>query len=282
TLAVPYDFELLYALGSNLEIGNGLDVLKLIEQTERLGMDAITTGVVLGWLAEAFEKELITKDDTNGLEIRFGNVDSFIEAIKRIASRDSNNKDIFWYAGEGLNALVKKYGGNDFAIMINSHPPAGYSTGPYTILGHYIGARHSHLDNAGYSLDQKALNKHYTPQQAVEWLLKEEEWRNVLNSLVACLFARKIYTPELVVECLSNIGISKSQEELLELGRKIQKLRIETKLKFGMDYPRSMASLPKRFFQMPTAHGKIPEKLIKEKLYSSFRKTAKERYNIQI
>ena len=91
-------------------------------------------------------------------------------------------------------------------MMINKHPPAGYSSDPYKILGHAIGGRHSYLDNARYSLDQKTLNKKLSPSDAVLSLVKEEEWRNVLNSLIICLFARNIYTPELVIECFNNIG----------------------------------------------------------------------------
>ncbi|MHA2204009.1 MAG: aldehyde ferredoxin oxidoreductase N-terminal domain-containing protein, partial [Candidatus Hodarchaeales archaeon] len=194
SIAVPYDYEPMYALGSILQIGDGIELLKLIEQTERLGLDAITTGVILGWMAEAYEKGLLTNEDTKGLSIKFGNVGDFLKIIKRIAYRYSEDKDLYWYAGEGLDQLTEKYGGSEFAVRFNNNPPAGYSTGPYSMIGHAIGARHSHLDNAGYSLDQKTFDKTLSPSEAVLALAKEEEWRNVLNSLIICLFARSIYT----------------------------------------------------------------------------------------
>jgi aldehyde:ferredoxin oxidoreductase len=281
SLAVPYDFELLYALGSNLEISNGLEVLKLIEQTERVGLDSITTGVVLSWLAEAFGKGIITEEDTHGLKIRFGSVTDFIEVIKRITYRDSNNKDLFWVAGEGLHALVEHYGGNNFAMMLNKHPPAGYSTGPYTILGHAIGGRHSHLDNAGYSFDQKTIGKKVSASEAVLSLVKEEERRNVLNSLVICLFAGNIYTPELVIECLSNLGIQKTEKELLDLGKEIQRCRIQTKLGFGFNFSDMTSNLPNRIFEMPTAHGKISKTELDD-LFAAYNFLVKERYAISL
>ncbi len=277
SLAVPYDYEPMYALGSNLQISDGTELLKLIEQTERLGMDAITTGVILGWLAEAFEKGLLTEIETKGLPIRFGHVNDFIEIIKRITYRNSEDKDLYWYAGEGLDQLVEKYGGSEFAVRFNNNPPAGYSTGPYSMIGHAIGARHSHLDNAGYSLDQHALGKKISPTQAVLKLAKEEEWRNILNSLIICLFARNIYTPQLVKECLQNLGTDKTEEELLELGLEIQKLRIKTKKRFGFSYDTLIKKIPNRIYEMPTAHGKLYETQMIN-LFNAYEVLLKERY----
>lgn len=277
SIAVPYDYEPMYALGSLLQIGDGIELLKLIEQTERLGMDAITTGVILGWMAEAYERGLLSKEDTKGLSIRFGNVNDFLEIIKRITYRDFEEKDLYWYAGEGLNQLVEKYGGNEFAVRFNNNPPAGYSTGPYSMIGHAIGARHSHLDNAGYSFDQKTFYKTLSPSEGVLALAKEEEWRNILNSLIICLFARNIYTPQIVVECLQNLGTDKTEEDLLKLGVKIQKMRIETKLRFGFNYDTLIEKVPKRIYEMPTAHGLLSETQLRS-LFNAYEVLLKERY----
>ena len=279
SIAVPYDYEPMYALGSNLLIGDGIELLKLIEQTERLGLDAITVGVILGWMAEAYEKGLLTNEDTNGLPIRFGHVDDFLEVIKRITYRTPGKKDLYWLAGEGLDSLVTEYGGSEFAVRFNKNPPAGYSTGPYSMFGHAIGARHSHLDNAGYSMDQKTFGETINPSEAALELCKEEEWRDVLNSLVVCLFARKIYTPGLVAECLGNLGVERTANDLLDLGLKIQKLRLETKIRFGYQYSTLHEKIPERVYEMPTGHGKISKDHMKD-LIDSFQLLLKERYEI--
>jgi aldehyde:ferredoxin oxidoreductase len=257
SIAVPYDYEPMYALGSNLMIGNGIELLRLIEQSERLGIDAITLGGILGWLSEAFEKEIITEKETNGQLVRFGNLNDYLEVIKKITYRGDNKEDIFWIAGEGLDALVRKYGGKDFAVKFNNNPPAGYSTGPYSMIGHAIGGRHSHLDNAGYLLDQKTFGKPLPPKEAILKLVREEEWRNVLNSLVICLFARNLFTPSIVLDCFKAIGMEKSEENLLNLGLEIQQLRIRSKINFGFKYGSLREDLTKRISNMPTAHGQL-------------------------
>ena len=52
----------------------------------------------------------------------------------------------------------------------------GYHTGPGCYIGYSTGARHSHLDSAGYSLDQKILSTGLllTPSEVAETLVMEE------------------------------------------------------------------------------------------------------------
>jgi aldehyde:ferredoxin oxidoreductase len=50
-----------------------------------------------------------------------------------------------------------------------------------------MGLRHSHLDNAGYSVDQNQLVKEKIgPEKLAESLLAEERWRQILSSLLFC------------------------------------------------------------------------------------------------
>lgn len=82
---------------------------------------------------------------------------------------------------------------------------AGYHTGPAYHLGMILGARHSHLDNAGYSIDQKVLTKQKVSQEELaNMIIDEESWRNVLSSLVICFFAREIYTMDVVKKLLKH------------------------------------------------------------------------------
>jgi len=70
----------------------------------------------------------------------------------------------------------------------------GYHTGPAAHIGYLFGARHSHLDSAGYSIDTKSMTKSITAEQLVENILKEEQWRQIISSLVICFWKRGLYT----------------------------------------------------------------------------------------
>ena len=127
----------------------------------------------------------------------------------------------------------------------------GYHTGPAAHAGFLVGARHSHLDNAGYSLDQKVLSqKTLSPQELAQALVKEESFRQILSSLVVCFFAREIYTPDTIVSALQMAGFKLTIEQLDQLGRRIhwEKFRFKQREGFSFENLR----IPRRILETPS------------------------------
>jgi aldehyde:ferredoxin oxidoreductase len=54
----------------------------------KLGLDTLETGSLIGWAMELFEKGILTTEDTGGLDLSFGNAAAVIEMIQRIARRE--------------------------------------------------------------------------------------------------------------------------------------------------------------------------------------------------
>ena len=88
-----------------------------------------------------------------------------------------------------------QYGGADFACVLGQEM-AGYATGEVFFVSQALGFRSSHLDAGGYSYDQKHTDKDVAG--AVQFLADDERERALLTSMVSCLFARNVYTPELL------------------------------------------------------------------------------------
>ena len=53
-----------------------------------MGIDTITAGNCVGFAFELYEKGIITKADTDGLELTYGDHGAMIELIKKIGSRE--------------------------------------------------------------------------------------------------------------------------------------------------------------------------------------------------
>jgi len=68
------EYELLYSLGGALGIDDIEVTAKLNSICDRAGLDGISAGVTLAWAMEAYERGLLTKEDTDGLDLRFGTV----------------------------------------------------------------------------------------------------------------------------------------------------------------------------------------------------------------
>jgi len=260
TTTIPYDNETIYALGFMLGMKSAEDYLRLIDVVDRIGMDAISTGVTLAWATEAYECGIITKEHTDGLDFHWGDVQVYSEAIEKIVAMPN---EFYQNLAKGVEHVSSIYGGQDYALAFGGNEMPEYHTGIACYLNNLTGARHSHLDSAGYDLDQKLIGKEFTIEEVVKGLLKEEEWRQILSSLVVCFFARKVYSAERVIKALDAIGIENWTEEKLEdLGRVIHRAKMDFKFREGFDLAK--LRIPKRIFEVPTPHGFLKEEDVRK------------------
>jgi aldehyde:ferredoxin oxidoreductase len=66
------------------------DVIKafvLSNEVDRLGMDTNHVGWLISWLMECYEKELISKDNIDGIDLHWGNVEGTMLMLQKIAGR---------------------------------------------------------------------------------------------------------------------------------------------------------------------------------------------------
>lgn len=248
TSMISYDYEPIYALGSMLGIGQADHYLKLMDRIEAFGIDAMSTGVALAWATEAMERGLITETETKGIRLTWGDHTAYMEAAGYIVSQPN---EFYRTLARGVEDAAYRYGGEDFALTFGGNEMPGYHTGPAAHVGTLLGARHSHLDNGGYGIDQKLLaKKKVTPEELTTAILDEEYWRQILSSLVVCFFARGIYLPELVPQLLTVTGFEFTPDDLTRIGQEIhrEKYRFKYREGFSLDTLR----IPGRIFETPS------------------------------
>jgi len=269
TTMISYDYELIYSLGSMLGIGTPEGLLKLIDEVEIQGLDAISTGVVLAWATEMLQRGLISEKETNNLKLQWGDYSTYIKAVRFIVNQPN---DFYKALARGVEYASSIYGGKDFALAFGSNEMAGYHTGPLFYGTLLTGARHSHLDSAGYSFDEKNVKSHLTPtpEDGASMILNEEIWRQILTSLVICLFARGIYDEKIVKDALSIVGLNMDGATLKQKGLEILRMKYEFKLREGFD-PKNLR-IPKRITETETPLGKIDEEYLKSLINNYFSK----------
>ncbi|GAB4266890.1 MAG: aldehyde ferredoxin oxidoreductase family protein [Candidatus Rifleibacteriota bacterium] len=262
TFKVSYDHELIYAWGSNLSVSSSEDVLRALLYVEKQGWDAISMGVILAWAVEAFQKGLITQEHTDGLVLNFGDCETYLKVMKRIAAR---HNEFYSDLEKGVIWCAEKYGGKEFAVAFGKNEAPGYMTGLHAYLGYATGVRHSHLDSAGYSVDQQKLNSEKTDTQWTDDLYRESVWRMICNSLVICLFARNIYKKDVILEGLNILGMRHFDDTKLMLAaRKIHAMKIKLKKDFGFSF--DDLYFPSRLEKAITASGKVTAELFNEQV----------------
>ena len=126
------EYETLALLGSNCLIDNLEALCFANELCNRFGLDTMSTGGTIAFGMEAYEKGLINREDTGGIELRWGSVDSMIEMIKMIAQKKGFGEVL----GKGVKKASEILGKNsiEFAMHIKGlelpgHDPRAYNGG---------------------------------------------------------------------------------------------------------------------------------------------------------
>ena len=81
------EYETLGMFGSNQLIDDLPTIIQANILCDKLGLDTISTGNVIGFIMECFERGLISSKETDGLEIRFGDGEASLAALEMIAYR---------------------------------------------------------------------------------------------------------------------------------------------------------------------------------------------------
>lgn len=144
----PYggpEYETIGAFGPNCGIGDLHAIAKANELCNAYMLDSISTGATISFAMECFEHGLLNLENTDGLELRFGNAEAMLTMIERIARRQGFG-DLL---AEGSLRAAEKIGGEAkfFAMQVKGqelamHEPRGkYNVGMGYAISE-IGADH--------------------------------------------------------------------------------------------------------------------------------------------
>jgi len=244
---VSYDYEPIFAVGSMIGVTDASGVLAILDEVEKVGVDVMSAGVALAWATEAFQKGLISEEQTL-VPLEFGHVEGYRQAVGHLGYA---RNEFYMRLNQGALKAAQYYGGEDFACVLGQEM-AGYATGEVFYAQQSMSFRHSHLDVGGYSYDQ--TNDQQDVDKAVDFFIKDEQGRCLLTSLVACLFARGVYKNDVMAKCLETLGNPDMAGKLEQVGAEIQKLRWQVRFKTG--YDPLQTRVPKRFLEVQTWKGK--------------------------
>ena len=97
------EYETAAGFGSNLGIWNAEFIMEANWHCDNYGIDTITTAVVIAFLMECFQRGYLTQEDTDELELTWGNEKAVLRFIHQIAHRETAlSKE----AGKGMQHLV--------------------------------------------------------------------------------------------------------------------------------------------------------------------------------
>ena len=236
------ELETVMSLGAECGVTDIEAVLKANQMCNDLGLDTISAGHVISWAMETYEKGLISPEQADGLNIRFGNAEVLLALIERIGRRQGLIGDLL---AEGTKAASEEIGGDSWkwaiqakgleqsavdtraaksyalAFAVNPRGPDHLMTETYAEFGFTQESRDVIRKVTG---DEKYANPRLLEKRA-EIVLWHEQCYGASEALGFCVFtstAAFAVNPENMAEMFGlAVGVPYSEDDLMLAARRV-------------------------------------------------------------
>jgi len=261
------EYETLYSYGSVLENDNPDSIIAADRLSDELGIDTMSTGVVIAWVMECFEKGILTTKETDGLEIIFGKHEVLLDMIKKIAYREG----IGDLLAEGTKIASQKVGkgSEEFAIHVKGLELAGHTARGLKGmgLGYAVATRGGNHQDIRPGAERSGKLDRQIIDGKPEHVLKNQRMCTIGDSLILCrrhsepVFGQ--YLSEKYVEVINMLtGFDLDMGELNTIADRIYTLERMFNCREGIT--RKDDILPPRFMKEPIPDGPSKGMYMKE------------------
>jgi aldehyde:ferredoxin oxidoreductase len=248
------EYETLAMFGSNCLNDNLESIIKASDICNRYGLDTISAGACIAFTIECFENGLISKVDTDGLEMTWGNHRSIVAMTEKIARREGFGNilaDGVKIAAEKIGKGSEKYamhvGGQEFAAHDSrgGHGFAiGYGAEP-TPGRHTQGGEGPHPEGVIPKFDRHSFKGRGEPHKI------GSNFNQVVNASGCCLLmvGDGYGHADWLTESINVItGWDMNREEMLKTGERIDTMRqafnVREGVKLPFEFPDRMMGIP--------------------------------------
>ena len=266
------EYESILALGG-LCMNEDLDsIFYMNEILNRAGMDTISAGATVAFAIECYEKGILTKKDTDGLELKWGNTEDAVALIKKMIAREGigdiladGSKVAARKIGKGAEACTVHAGGQEPAMHDGRNDPGfnvHYSVEP-TPGRHTIGA---HLYYEMFQLWKRVKglpspnllffknSKYKINEEKAKASAACSKFMSMANGAGMCMFGVFIGIKRVPTFDWLNAstGWNMTPNEYMTIGERIQTIKQAFNVKHGIE--------PKNNFISARAQGNPPQK----------------------
>lgn len=254
------EYETLFAFGSQCGNDSLPAIIAADDLCDRLGLDTISTGNIIGFTMECFEKGLITEADTDGIELTFGNHKAMVEMIRKIGLREGIGDML---AEGSLRASMKiGMGAEKLTMQVKGSELAGFDPrGAMAMgLGFATSPRGGDHERAYVFAEVGTvppLVDRFSTKDKAEMLKFVQDEQAVIDALGICCFLAKGGDPMGLKDHAKLLkyatGIEFSEDDLLLIGERIWNLERLYNCREG--FRRKDDTLPDRFLTETLREG---------------------------
>ncbi len=271
------EYESFAMVGFNTMVSDVKAVAYACELANLYSMDTISLGVIIAWAMECYEKGVITKKDTYGLDLTWGNAEAMVEMVKKIGERAEG---LGYLLGEGCKIASERLGkGSDaWAVQMKGQEIAAhnwraqyisalnYCTGVAAGPNHERGnSQHiwvGHIRLPEWGIGEVENEERWSWDKAGDRNAKFHDYCNIINSACHCKFME--FRGYNLTDMLNSINVSTgwgwNLDDLRKCAERITTLQKILNIRYGWKTEHDF-QYPKRFMEPVNsgpAAGKIP------------------------
>jgi len=234
------EYETIAGFGPNLLCTSLEGISFANELCNRYGIDTISCSVTIGLAYHLYEKGVLTKKDTGGLALEWGQIDPAIELVKMIAER----RGIGDLLAEGTREMAKKFGVEDEAMHVKGleipfHDLRAISGNAVSYAVSPRGACHNFstiylVEESGQIVPELGIvsTDRMSDDGKAELAFNSENYRAVYNAMLMCVFVSPPVQD--ITDMLSHCtGLKLVPQDLLKIGERITMAKRVMNLRLG-------------------------------------------------
>ncbi|MDI6706922.1 MAG: aldehyde ferredoxin oxidoreductase family protein [Bacillota bacterium] len=253
------EYETIALCGSNLMLENIEDVAYVNYLFDNYGIDTMSGGGVVAFALECCEKGIITPEQVEYKELKFGDLDSIEYLIHKIANRDGIGEILA--EGTKKAALVLGKGSERFAIQVKGQECSGYDprNAAATILAYMtcdVGSHH----NRAWAITYDVEVGRFEVKGKAEKVIWMQHVRPMLDTLTVCRFpwielGFSLDDYPTVLNLVT--GFNYTWEDLKRLSERVWNITRAFWAREVEDFGREYDWPPARFYEEPTIGGAV-------------------------
>ncbi|HEU5480159.1 MAG TPA: aldehyde ferredoxin oxidoreductase C-terminal domain-containing protein, partial [Candidatus Tumulicola sp.] len=234
------EYETATAFGTMM-LNNDLNSLQYANHLcNEYGFDTIAAGSTLSFAMECFENGLITKEDTDGIDLRWGNSEAIIEALHKIGRKDGAFGELF---GDGVRKASEKIGPKsvEFAMEVGGEelPMHDAKLQPEYFTTYKLDAtpaRHTQYEGAGrpgWGFRKPPQDRTVATERGPAHK-DAAEYMHIVNATGMCQFIMMCAPNDRIPEWIGiETGWDTSVDEMRTVGERIANMRMAFNVREG-------------------------------------------------
>jgi aldehyde:ferredoxin oxidoreductase len=247
------EYETVIGFGPSLLIDDLNEVIRLGEMCDKYGMDTISTANTIGLAFHLYEMGKVTKQDTGGIELNWGDP----AAVRQLIDLTARREGIGELLSRGSRQFGAAFGAEDEAVQVNGletayHDPRGVSGMAISYATSPRGACHNQSDyffvDWGHTHEKIGIeyfDRHAQAEKSAN-VAKHQNWRTIFNAMVMCIFAN--VDPQMQADLVNAAcGYDWTLEDMMKCGERGWNIKRAINNRMGLT--RTNDKLPKAFLE---------------------------------